>query len=487
MEFRTLVEAAAHWAEHTPDKACLIDADSGRCLTYLEFWRKALAFGGFLRESGLAGGDRAVVRVTQSIDTVVAAFGVYMAGGIHVPIAKKIGDQRIRELLAYFEARLYIAETPVKGGCAYVGIDRALNAPACEAEPVFPDPGEISDIIFTTGTTGSPKGVMRSYGSYCASPRHWSGYMGFRSRDVNLTYCSQNAAGGISSLRRSFLVGSTYVFGNGIVFLRDFFGIVEKYGVTVLCIRPPELSMLLHDEEGLKRHCGGIRAILLNTAAPRARDTRRIKELLPNARVFSSYGATEALGIAVYEVDKREIIPFYAGKPAEGAEIRIADKNGAPMENAGRENPGYIACKTATAMKGYWKNPALTEKVVRDGWVILSDIGYIGNDGAVYLLGREGDIINTGGYKVAPGEIEELALETEGVAECVCFSVPDAILGSIPKLLVVMEKNAEFSAKKIHDHLALKLEAYKLPRSIESADALPKTGDNAKIRKGDLR
>jgi acyl-CoA synthetase (AMP-forming)/AMP-acid ligase II len=134
-------------------------------------------------------------------------------------------------------------------------------------------------------------------------------------------------------------------------------------------------------------------------------------------------------------------------------------------------------------MKGYWNDPDMTASVLKDGWLKLSDIGYIDKDEFVFLLGRKDDVINSGGVKIAPGEIEEATLELEDIAECVCTSVPDTMLGSVPKLCVVMKENAEFSAKNIYQYLALKLEGYKLPRTIVQIDTLPKTEDNMKVDK----
>ena len=487
MRFKTLEHAIAHFAAVTPDKVCLIEAETGKQCTYREFWKQILVFSSNLKACGLQKGDRAVVRVTQSIDTLIAAFGIHMAGGIYVPIAQKIGEQRILELLDHFDARFYISVSPVDCDCVYIDINTVKDAGDYEEDVTFPDPEDVSDIFFTTGTTGLPKGVMRSFGGYCAAAEQWSGVMEFTHDDVFMSRSSQNLVGGIHSLWRSFLVGAIYIICGGTFFLKNFFQAIDKYGVTAISLRPAELSMLLNAEDEIKRYRKKISVLILKSAATNIRDMQKIKKLLPDTRIFSNYSATEALSICSYEISACDIVPLCIGKPCKGTEVRIVDEDGKFIENSSYQNPGQIICRTTSVMKGYWKNSELTASVLKDLWLTLSDVGYMNDEGFVFLMGRRDDVINSGGYKIAPGEIEEITLEIDGVEECVCVPIPDAVMGSVPKLFVVMRKGSEFSAKKIFEHLALKLEAYKLPRTIENIDVLPRSEDNMKVKRRSLR
>ncbi|MDR1688163.1 MAG: acyl--CoA ligase [Clostridiales bacterium] len=489
MEFNSLVEAVAYWAEKTPEKVCLIEAESGKTSTYSQFWNRALHFGARLRNNGLNKGERVVVRVTQGIDTLIAAFGIYAAGGIYVPIAKKIGEERIIELLEYFDARCFVALTPVEYDCEYINIVEVYNGidNKYNGHIEFPDPDEVSDIIFTTGTTGMPKGVMRTYRGYCEAAKNRYGDIGFTNNDVFMYNNLQNVVGGINSLRHSFPIGATSVIGTGAIFVKDFWAYISKYRVTLLSLTPTELSILLNAEMDIRQYCETLRVISLKAAAINAQDIRKIKKVLPQTHIFSIYGTTEALPICIYDITACEVVPLCIGKPSNECFVRIVDEYGEKLESSSYSFPGFISCKTKSVMYGYWNAPTLTASVLKDGWLTLSDIGYIDDAGFVYLMGRKDDVINTGGHKVAPIEIEELTNEIEGIKECACISLPDKIMGYVPKLFVVMEEGADFSAKNIYKYLASKLESYKLPRNIEQLDKLPRTEGGMKILKRELR
>ena len=124
---------------------------------------------------------------------------------------------------------------------------------------------------------------------------------------------------------------------------------------------------------------------------------------------------------------------------------------------------------------------------MKDGIIYMSDIGYMDDDGFVYVLGRADDVINVGGLKVAPNEIEEVAMEIEGVEDCVCFPVNSDVLGYVPKLLLVMDKKTSFDVKAIRSHLAMRLENYKIPVYIEQVDFIHKTYNGKIDRKSYIK
>lgn len=489
MEFLTLEQAISYFAKTTPDKTCLIEAESGDKLTYSEFWNHIIAFSMRLKHLGLQKGDRVVVRVTQKIDTLIAAFGVHMAGGIYVPIAQKIGEERIKEHLKNFDARFYIAINPVDYDCVYIDINAVYDVSMMpgEGDVIFPGPDDIGDIIFTTGTTGTPKGVMRSHGGYVAAANGWLNVMEFSDKDVFLSCHSQNLIGGINAHARAFLLGASSIVGASVIFLEEFFRVVEKYSVTTLALRPAELTILLNSEDEFKRHCRNIRVLHTKSASAIIKDFKMVREISPNIRLFSNYSSTEVLSICSYDISKYGIKPLCIGKPFPGASVRIVDEKGAPLQSSSYDNPGIISCKAPSMMLGYWNNPELTASVLKDGWLMLTDLGYMDDDGFFYIMGRRDEVINSGGHKIAPAEIEEIALEIDGVKECACVSEPDKIIGSVPKLYVVINDGFEFSAKKIYEYLSSKLENYKLPRTIEQIDVLPRTEENMKVRKGSFQ
>jgi acyl-coenzyme A synthetase/AMP-(fatty) acid ligase len=169
------------------------------------------------------------------------------------------------------------------------------------------------------------------------------------------------------------------------------------------------------------------------------------------------------------------------GKPYPGTDLKFLDEGGFPKENVSHRDFGIIACKNDSVMSGYWKEPELTNSTIVDGYVVMADVGYRDDDGFVYLAGRRDDVIVSGGHKIAPYEVENIASQIPGVSECVCIPREDKIAGFVPVLIVAMEEGAEFSAKEIAERLAERIEGYKMPRSIHQINEMPRVGNTRKI------
>jgi acyl-CoA synthetase (AMP-forming)/AMP-acid ligase II len=158
------------------------------------------------------------------------------------------------------------------------------------------------------------------------------------------------------------------------------------------------------------------------------------------------------------------------------------DENRNPIKSS-KENQGLIAISGGMVMQGYYNAPELTAEVLKDGVVYTNDIGYIDDEGYVYMLGRRGDVINIGGLKIAPTEVENVVLRYPDIADCACFAKEDRMGGVVPRLNVVMKKGCELDAAKLRAHMAEHLEAFKIPKQIVAVDELPKTSNGKLDRK----
>lgn len=163
-------------------------------------------------------------------------------------------------------------------------------------------------------------------------------------------------------------------------------------------------------------------------------------------------------------------------------EVFTVDEDYFPVK-ATKENPGIIAIKSNTVTAGYWREPELTEKTIQNGIIYMSDLGYFDDEGYLYLAGRRDDVINFGGFKVAPTEVEDVALRYPSIAECVCIPYESNIYGLCIKMYVVVKSGYSFEAKEIAEYLKTKLEAYKVPKLIDSIDEIPKTFNGKTDRK----
>jgi long-chain acyl-CoA synthetase len=210
--------------------------------------------------------------------------------------------------------------------------------------------------------------------------------------------------------------------------------------------------------------------------------------LLPNVRLFITYGSTEATGSAHFEFSKYAPKPNCVGIENVNSKIVFVDDSGNLIGRATPDNPGIVATEGDTVMLGYWKDPELTAKYLINGKLISADLGYRDENGFIYVVGRRDDVIISGGNKISPFEIEDAVIELDDVKECACIPIPDKIygMGSVPKLFVVMKTGREFSQNEILRHLFEKLELFKLPRVIEQIDALPRTEGVGKISRKNL-
>lgn len=205
---------------------------------------------------------------------------------------------------------------------------------------------------------------------------------------------------------------------------------------------------------------------------------KRLVQLLPNTTIYNTWGSSEsggALFVNVSEIASDPQKVSSIGKPLEGIRIRVLDEQGKEMPHSDKEHPGRMSLKGDMQMAGYWNRPELTEETLRDGWLLTGDMVYTDEDGYVYMLGRADDIINVGGEKVSPIEVENVACEYPHISECACIGIPDPeeILGFVPALYVVVKDNV-YSQEELHTYLASRLERYKLPAQYVPIQELPR-------------
>ena len=203
-------------------------------------------------------------------------------------------------------------------------------------------------------------------------------------------------------------------------------------------------------------------------------DKEKLIDLLPDVRKFDAYGSSEVGAVCYIDYNAVRADGRCVGKPNPGVEIFIVDDNYNRIESS-PENPGIIAIKSNTITAGYWNEPELTAQTIKNGVIYMSDIGYLDNNGYLYLVGRRDDVINIGGFKVAPTEVEEVALRMPMVADCACVPYDDENLGKVLKLFVRLNEGYILDSEEIARNLEKQLEAYKVPKYIEAIDAIPKT------------
>jgi long-chain acyl-CoA synthetase len=488
MGFETLTEALAYWAEQTPGKRALIEIETGRYCSYRELFDNARGFAELLSAHAIPKGSRIAIKVGGLIETNVVMFGTFLYGCVYCPLERNIKEPKLREFLSEYNASVLVADNPIEWHGLTVDIAQAtaLNG---TADFELPTADTDAIVVFTTGTTGKAKGVVHTHRTHIRCAFGWVNELGFGQNDTFLSVQPLERAGGMFHYYCAILAGGTAAHHNGVVFARRVYDAIREYGITTAYLQSPALTMLL---DALTSEIGNLsdqlRLLMTGGAAVSETLKRKLAALLPKTELHVFYGATENQWLSYYRFDNNPGKVNCVGRAAHGNKIYIINECGNETDwTATRESPGVIAVESDGNFKEYLNAPELTETVLKNGRLLMTDMGYADDEGYIYLLGRRDDVIVTGGYKVAPYEIEEVALRYDGVSECACIGVDDKVLGHAIKLFVKMAVGYEFSAAKIAKFLGQHLETYKVPRFITDVDDFPRMGDVPKINRKELK
>lgn len=488
----SIVQALAEQAKRVPDRAAVI-ADDER-MSYRELWEEVQGFAAFLREKGFPRGARVVVKSAPSLWFPVACLGIHLAGYVHVPLEKTIGPEGMAGIAQELEASFLIADLDMDESLRKAGLAAACFPSARVREEArrtyreglsfaFPEPEDPCDILFTTGTTGKSKGVIEPHRAVVAVAENVQYGAEIPEDNVYLIPAPINHASAIRKLYVSVLTGTTAVLLDGFTDVKRFFSCIEKYHVTSILMPPAAVRMmLLLAEKSLAKCAGQLHHIHTGSAAFPEADKEKLCQILPDTRLYFAYGSSEAGCVAMYDYSRNRGLISCVGKPNRNAHIFIVDEEGNSIESS-KEHQGLIAISGPVLMAGYYHAPELTREVMRDGVVYTNDIGYIDEQGFVYVLGRRGDVISIGGLKIAPTEVENVVLRYPSVADCACFAVEDRMGGKVPRLNVVLRKGETLDAAALRAFMGQHLEAFKIPKTIQVVDELPRTANGKLDRK----
>lgn len=422
----TLEDYLKRDAELYPDKTAVICGEE-RC-SYRQLMERVIARAASLRVGVIP------FRASQTIDFLVDYFAIHLAGGVAVPLEKGIPDDLFEEY------KCQLSAATVSAG--------------------------VADVLFTTGTTGKAKGVMISHDTIIADAENLIAAQGFHHELTFIVNGPLNHIGSLSKIYPVVLVGGTLHIIDGMKDANAFFGAMDEGGEQArfaTFLVPASIRMLLaFSASRLASYADKIEFIETGAAPIALTDMKRLCESLPKSRLYNTYASTETGIIATYDFNHEECLAGCLGKPMRHSQLLITGE-------------GKVACSGKTLMTGYWNDEELTRSVLRDGVVYTADLGEIDNQGRLRLRGRDGDVINVGGYKVIPTEVEDVALSLSAIKDCICIPVEHRVLGTVLKLLVVLNDGYALDKRQIALALREKLEPYKVPMQYEQVDAIKRT------------
>lgn len=478
----SVVEYIAIHAHKQPDVAAVIA--EGRITNYKTLWNYIRGFSTFLQEVGsVKKGDRVVVMASQSLSFAICYFATHLAGGIFVPTERNLNIEGLERIIKSVEPKVLIVnelndvkifESLTLSMRQIVDISDAYFSE--NATFTFPVMRDSSDILFTTGTTGSSKGVELAHKTLVATAENLIYGLEMKSDTCILVPGPLNHANPIRKLFTTMVNGSTIVILNGMTNVKAFFDALNHVNGTAACCLPPAAIRTLFQITGdkLKDYADRIDFIESATAPLPEPDKIRLGQLLPKTRLYNNYGSSESASVCMYDYSHYPGKENCVGKAMPNSHILIVNDNKEEI-NSSKEHMGLLACQGDVNMKGYWREPELTNQVLQNGIVYTSDIGYIDSDGFIYVMGRKGDVINVGGLKVSPTEVEAAALGYDDINDCICVPVEDKITGNAVKLCVVLKPGVSLDPRRIRNYLKSRIENYKLPKYIETIEKVPRT------------
>ena len=335
--------------------------------------------------------------------------------------------------------------------------------------------------LYTTGTTGKSKGVVISQKAVIANSENLIAGQGFTHDLVFVIAGSMEHLGCWSKIFPVLMLGATiYIIEDGMKDIDGFFKAfdlpLEKYSLPAntkfaTFLVPSNIRILLQFASDRLEALADRMDFLETGAAPMPHsDMLTLCKILPNTRLYNTYASTETGIVSTYNYNDGECIAGCLGHALPHSQFLITPE-------------GRIACKGDTLMTGYKDEPELTLTVLHDDTLFTADNGYIDEKGRLHILGRDDDTINTGGFKVAPFEVEEVALSMPDIDDCICISQPHPVLGNALALLVVLRNGAKLDKCAIALHLSKKLERHQIPLTYKEVDKIQRTFNGKLDRK----
>ncbi len=465
----------------------------GTVLTYAELDRRSARIAGFLRAQDVRPGERVALMLPNVPDFAVLYYGILRAGGVVVPMNPLLKEREVAYYLGDSQARLIFADPGCAEAarlgaahanvpCVVIGADLADGVtPVTAVADRAPD--DTAVILYTSGTTGQPKGAELTHANLAA----------------NVTIAEVDL----------FKLGPDDVIFGGLPLFHSFgqtcgLNAAIRAGACLSLVSrfAPDkvLQVLARDRVTVFQGVPTMYVALLGAPAREAYDPSALRVCVSGGAalpvevlrgfekafgcvILEGYGLSETSPVASFNHPDRERKPGSIGTPIRGVELRLLDERG---EEVRPGEVGEIVIRGHNVMKGYWRRAEATAEAIPDGWFRSGDLARRDEDGYYFIVDRKKELIIRGGYNVYPREIEEVLYEHPDVAEAAVIGIPDGALGEEVGAAVALRAGATTTVEQLREYVKGQVAAYKYPRRVWAVDALPK-GPTGKILKREIR
>lgn len=492
-------------ARRFPDKVALVT--DGRRVTYAELDAASDRVAAALAARGVRRGDRVVIFADNCWEAVVSIFATAKAGGVFSLVNPSAKSGRLGHILGNCRPAALVtlgrllpvateamAQAPALACCLVAG---AKEAPQLRGAMRFEEalawreeppraPGielDLAMLVYTSGSTGVPKGVMMTHQNITAAADSVTAYLENGPEDVILNLLPVSFSYGLYQVLTSVKLGATLVLEKSFAFPQAILDRIAAERVTGFPLVPTIAAVILQMRDLKPDSFPHLRYITTASAPIPPAHLERLQALFPRTRIYSMYGMTECKRCTWLPPEQLRIRPGSVGIPIPGTEAYVVDETGrrvAPGE------VGELVIRGPHVMKGYWEDEVATARALRPGpypWekvLHTGDLFRSDEEGFLYFVSRKDDIIKTRGEKVSPKEVESVLYSLPGVREAAVVGVPDPVLGMAIKAVLAVAPEAGLTERDVIRHCAARLEDFMVPKHVEFRAELPKT-DSGKI------
>ncbi|GLW34741.1 AMP-dependent synthetase [Actinoplanes regularis] len=467
-------------AERDPTRVAILDSREGS-LTFADWQRDAQALARSLAGRGVRRGDRVALRYDDDWCGYAVAFcGVVAAGAAVIPVSASLSPIQQHDLLRRVgvTAVLHQVGSPPPDGTWWSACGSDLTAAGTSAvtgEPDPPEPGDVAQIVCTSGSTGEPKDVAASHANLCHGqvlnprPRRYA-----HSRTMVHAFPIGTNAGQMMLIEA--LTAAPTLLCAGRFDADRFCGLIARHGAGTVFLVPSMAVELLRSDAHRRHDLSCVRLLSSSAAALPPAAARGLAEAFPQAVLVNYYTSTEAVPAQISMIVDAER-PEALGRPVSGHDLRITDA-------AGRQMPpgevGEVWLRSDAPPRSYLGDPSGSATVFRDGWVRMGDLGRLDADGFLILVDRESDVIKSGALKVSTLRIEAALLEHPAVAEAAAVGVPHPVMGAVPAAVVRLDRPVDLD--DVRDFLSTRLSRAELPVRLLVVDHLPRNATGKPVK-----
>ncbi|MET3915475.1 long-chain acyl-CoA synthetase [Variovorax sp. OAS795] len=495
---------AAH-ALRTPAKPAVVVG--AQRLSYGELLSSSRSLAAGLRRAGVVQGDRIVVYLPNCVEFVQIMYAAFSVGATVIPVNTRNTPRELVYFAQDSQARVLVfhaesAEAIEALSAEFMGIRRVavggdvagaesfeiLRTHSDERLPELALSPDDAMILYTSGTTGKPKGAVLTHANFVIGNAFVNAVeWGVTAHDVFLVTTPLAHRTGLARLMNSMCLGAKLVVMERFD-AQAAVETIEREQVSAAGMVPTVARMLMPVLEKEAARCASLRHIIVTGEAFPVELKRRMIGYLPQARLHSFFAMTEVGSVTVLDHEEQFTHPASVGRVTPGVQVKLVDDKG---QQVSVEEVGEILVRSGeagsfTTMKGYFGRPDATAATIIEGWVHTGDMGRFDVDGYLYIVDRKKDMVLSGGFNIYTKEVEQVLIEHAEVADAAVVGVPDEIFGEAVTAFVERHPGCTLSEQALQEHTKSRIASYKKPKYVFFVDALPRNG-MGKVMKAELR